>query len=57
MLKRLWGRIKCAFGKHGRGKRIVANVEIPADANYNVFECPRCHFQWMRKLRQPKEKK
>ena len=52
MIAKLWGRIKCLFGQHGRGK-FVKRVGIGADSKTDtaVYQCRRCSAQWTRKTK------
>lgn len=56
-MSKLWGRVLCLFGKHGRGKRIdgprLANVAGFVDLQpIVVYECSRkCGATWTRKVK------
>lgn len=60
----LWGYTVCKVtGKHKRGRVIISHIEdvagavvltykggIPVKAGHALYECPRCGFQWTRKV-------
>ena len=52
-MKYLWLRIRCLFGKHGRGKRLKPTdpPHVPGDQNVLRFQCPRCGATWTRKVK------
>ena len=53
MMKRLWGRIKCLFGRHGRGKRVDHLAHVTGPDGYDQFrmQCPRCGATWVRTVK------
>ena len=52
MMRRLWGRIKCLFGRHARGRRVSFNP-LTFRATY---ECSRkCGASWVRQIKQKVE--
>lgn len=48
-MKRLYLRILCLFGKHGRGKRIEDTPSMLA--GLTMYQCSRCGATWTRKVR------
>ena len=57
-IKTLWGRIKCLFGKHGRGYRLLVSQLTPAEQQRGLvaYQCRRCPKTWTRKAPKPEPK-
>lgn len=45
MIKTLWHKILCMFGKHRRGKL------LSTPPGQRIYECPLCKKQWTRKTK------
>lgn len=57
MIRRLLQRIKCAMGRHGRGRRLSYSTFISSKGKESyTLKCPHCCTTWTRRYYPRKRK-